>query len=403
MPTRFRYIPALGVLFILIAAGQAAFTVTSRGVVPEAGIDFVLISLSGVLLLYVGNWLSNSDLDPALFPRIAIWCLGGVGVMGLLLVLRSVHPGVTAEFSLGTRAISLAIGSVAGLGIGINEAQALTREQEVTHRNEQLNEIQRRLERRNGELTRTQGKLEDANERLKASNDRLDQFASAAAHDLQEPLRMISRYLGLLDDRYDDIDDDAEEFIAFAVDGADRMQVMVDDLLTYSRVETNGKPLEPVELDAVLADALTDLQVRIDETDAEITADPLPRVRGDASQLRQVFQNLLSNAIEYSGDEPPRITVEAERDESEWTISVRDDGIGIDPDERQRVFEMFQRLHAVDEHGGSGMGLALCRRIVVRHDGDIWVDSEPGNGSTFRFTVAPCEESAALSGISSEQ
>ncbi|MFC6763915.1 PAS domain-containing sensor histidine kinase [Natrinema soli] len=223
---------------------------------------------------------------------------------------------------------------------------------------------------------------------LEASNERLEQFAYAASHDLQEPLRMVSSYLQLIERRYaDELDAEGREFIDYAVDGADRMREMIDGLLEYSRIDSQGDPFEPVDLDAVLADVLTDLQVMIDRSDAEISIEPLPEVRGDSHQLRQLFQNLLSNAIEYSGDEPPRMDVTAERSGRTWEISVRDEGIGIDPDKQDRVFRVFQRLHSREEYEGTGIGLALCRRIVERHSGRIWVDAEPGEGSTFSFTI----------------
>ncbi|SEW31687.1 PAS domain-containing sensor histidine kinase [Natrinema salifodinae] len=224
--------------------------------------------------------------------------------------------------------------------------------------------------------------------KLEESNERLEQFAYAASHDLQEPLRMVTSYLQLLERRYaDDLDGDAREFIGFAVDGAERMREMIDGLLEYSRVETRGDPFEPVDVDDVLANVLENLQVQISESHAEITADSLPTVSGDESQLQQLFQNLLSNAIEYSGDEPPRVHLSADRRGREWVISVRDEGIGIDPDEQDRIFEVFQRLHSHEEHSGTGIGLALCRRIVERHGGRIWVDSEPGEGTTFSITL----------------
>ncbi|WP_415382462.1 PAS domain S-box protein [Halosimplex sp. TS25] len=238
------------------------------------------------------------------------------------------------------------------------------------------------------ERKRREQRLEDLIDRLEESNERLEQFAYAASHDLQEPLRMVSSYLQLIEQRYaDDLDADGREFIEFAVDGADRMRDMIDGLLQYSRVDTRGDPFEPVDLEAVFADVRDDLQVRIEESDAEITADGLPRVEGDGGQLRQVFQNLFDNAIEYSGDESPRIHVSAERVGDRWSISVRDEGIGIDADDVDRVFEVFQRLHSHDDHSGTGIGLALCERIVERHGGDIWVETEPGEGSTFTFTL----------------
>ena len=225
-------------------------------------------------------------------------------------------------------------------------------------------------------------------EELRASNERLEQFAYAASHDLQEPLRMVSSYLQLIEARYaDELGDDGREFLEFAVDGADRMREMINGLLEYSRVETRGDPFERVDLDAALEETIADLSLLIEEHDAEIEANPLPTVEGDPDQLRQVFQNLLDNAIEYSGDEPPQVHVGAERAGDRWVISVRDRGIGIDPDDAERIFEVFQRLHTNEEHAGVGIGLALCERIVERHGGDIWVDSELGEGTTFSFTL----------------
>ncbi|WP_049904343.1 sensor histidine kinase [Natrialba asiatica] len=229
---------------------------------------------------------------------------------------------------------------------------------------------------------------------LKESNKELEQFAYATSHDLEEPLRMVSSYLTLIDQRYsDDLDEDGREFIDFAVDGADRMRDMIAGLLEYSRVDTRGDPLEPVELDAVLEDVCEDLQVKIEETDAEIVTEVLPRVEGDSDQLRQVFQNLLDNAIEYSGEESPRVHVSAERTGDEWTVSVRDEGIGIDPADADRVFDVFQSLHTQEEAAGTGIGLALCERIIERHGGEIWVESGLGEGTTFSCTLPAADES----------
>ncbi|OIB58819.1 PAS domain-containing sensor histidine kinase [Natrialba sp. SSL1] len=230
---------------------------------------------------------------------------------------------------------------------------------------------------------------------LRQSNERLEQFAYAASHDLQEPLRMVSSYLQLVEQRYaDELDADGQEFLEYAIDGAERMRSMIDGLLQYSRVESRGDPFDAVDLDAVVADVLGDLQLSIEEHDAEITSEPLPTVEGDASQLRQVFQNLIDNAIEYSGNDPPRVHISAERTGKKWRITVRDEGIGIDPEDSDRVFEVFQRLHTRDEHAGTGIGLALCRRIIERHTGEIQVESEPGDGAAFSFTLPALEEPA---------
>ncbi|WP_290811482.1 PAS domain S-box protein [Halovivax sp.] len=243
------------------------------------------------------------------------------------------------------------------------------------------------------ERRRYQRRLEETVERLGASNERLEHFAYAASHDLQEPLRMVSSYLQLIEERYGDaLDEDGEEFLAYAVDGADRMRAMIDGLLAYSRIEARGDPFEPTDLGGVVDDVLADLRLRIAESDADVAVGDLPRVEGDEHQLRQLFQNLLANAIEYSGDEPPTIRVDAEPRDGEWLVSVRDEGIGIDRDEQDRVFEVFGRLHSRAERGGPGIGLAICQRIVERHGGEIRVDSEPGEGSTFAFTLPAASE-----------
>ncbi|WP_394349648.1 ATP-binding protein [Natrinema versiforme] len=234
------------------------------------------------------------------------------------------------------------------------------------------------------ERKHTEQQLEALNSRLKQSNKRLEQFAHAASHDLQEPLRMVSSYLQLLDNRYGDtLDEDAHEFLEFAVNGADRMRDMIDGLLKYSRVETQGAPFEHVDLNKILADVRTDLQRQIEENDAQITAETLPQVKGDPNQLRQLFQNLVENALEYSGDEPPCVHVFTEQERNKWIIAVRDEGIGIESANQDSIFEVFHRLHSRDEYAGTGIGLALCQRIVERHNGEIWVESEPGEGSTF--------------------
>ncbi|RQG95779.1 PAS domain S-box protein [Natrarchaeobius chitinivorans] len=239
------------------------------------------------------------------------------------------------------------------------------------------------------ERTEYQTELEATIERLEESNERLEQFAYAASHDLQEPLRMVSSYLQLIDQRYgDELDEDGQEFLEFAVDGADRMRNMVQGLLTYSRVDTQGDPLEPIDAEEAVEDAIADLEVKIAETDAEITVESLPSVQADPDQLRQVFQNLIANALSYSGDEPPRVHVSAERAGPKWLISVTDKGIGIAPEDQERIFDVFNQGHSREEDTGTGIGLAICQRIVERHDGDIWVESEPGSETTFSFTLS---------------
>ncbi|WP_310908060.1 ATP-binding protein [Natrinema sp. 1APR25-10V2] len=230
--------------------------------------------------------------------------------------------------------------------------------------------------------------LEETVTQLQQSNDRLKQFAYAASHDLQEPLRMVSSYLQLLENQYkDDLDEDAQEYIDFAVNGADRMRAMVDDLLAFSRVEQADGEFESVECDALLERVMNDIQVQIEEANAEITVQSLPTVVSDRSQLEQLFSNLVSNAIKYRGDDPPEIDIRVEERANYWEFSVVDNGIGIDPDKTDRIFEVFKRLHHEDEYPGTGIGLSLCQKIVENHGGEIWVDSEPGEGSTFFVTL----------------
>ena len=200
---------------------------------------------------------------------------------------------------------------------------------------------------------------------------------------------MVTGYLQLIDKRYKDkLDTDAQEFIGFAVDGATRMSRLVTDLLDFSRVNTRGKQPEPVEMETVLKRALENLQAAIRDSDAQITHDPLPTVQGDASQLVQLMQNLVGNAIKFrSPDRPVRICIGAQKKDDEWVFSVKDEGIGIEPQYAEKIFLIFQRLHSRAEYPGTGIGLAICKKIVERHGGRIWVESQSGQGSTFFFTI----------------
>jgi signal transduction histidine kinase len=227
---------------------------------------------------------------------------------------------------------------------------------------------------------------------LTRSNTELEQFAYVASHDLQEPLRMITGYTNLLAKRYSGkLDQDADEFIAFAVNGAKRMNVLIHDLLSYSRVGTDAKALTRTNCEETLSKTLTSLQMAIKESGATITHDDLPAVLADDTQLGQLFQNLLGNAIKYRGTNPPQIHVGCRREAGWWLFSVRDNGIGIDPKYSERIFVIFQRLHTRDEYSGTGIGLAICKKIVERHGGKIWVESELGQGTTcyFRLPVEP--------------
>jgi PAS domain S-box-containing protein len=238
------------------------------------------------------------------------------------------------------------------------------------------------------ERKKAEARMRRTMEDLERSNRELEQFAYVASHDLQEPLRMVSSYTQLLARRYgDQLDQDAHEFIGYAVDGAERMQRLINDLLAYSRVGTRGKPFQETDCVRVLDRAINNLQLLIDDTGAEIAHDRLPAVVADESQMTELFQNLLTNAIKFHGQVPPQVHVGAQRQDTSWLFSVSDNGIGIDPEYHDRIFVIFQRLHARDEYPGTGIGLAICKRIVERHGGRIWVESQLGEGSTFYFTI----------------
>ncbi|NTU41600.1 MAG: PAS domain-containing protein [Nitrospirales bacterium] len=229
---------------------------------------------------------------------------------------------------------------------------------------------------------------------LETSNKELQQFAYVASHDLQEPLRMISSYTQLLEKRYKDkLDADGLEFISYAVDGAVRMQRLINDLLDYSRVGTREQPFEIVYTELILTQVLQNLSMVIEENNVAITHENLPSVMGDLFQLRQLFQNLITNAIKFKAEEPPQIHISAVKREKDWLFSFRDNGIGIDPRYRERIFLIFQRLHTREVYPGTGIGLAICKKIVERHGGSIWVESEPGKGATFHFTIPETGES----------
>ncbi len=320
--------------------------------------------------------------------------------------LRS-HEEVLGVMQLGSRAqrefqeselrILDAIGGQAGIAIqkarlheNTQRAQAALAQKaaelarsnsELQHFTEEIKVAKEKLEKVNSVLTVQAAELAH-------SNTELEQFAYIASHDLQEPLRMVASYVQLLARRYKGkLEAEADEFIGFAVDGAKRMQELINALLVYSRIGTKGKEFGPIDCETVLQIALKNLQIAIEDSQAMVTYDALPTIRGDTTQLGQLFQNLIGNAIKFRGDKRPAVHVSAERNGKEWGFSFRDDGIGIDSQYAERIFVIFQRLHSKEEYPGTGIGLALCRKIVERHGGRIWVESEPGKGSTFRFSM----------------
>ncbi len=240
------------------------------------------------------------------------------------------------------------------------------------------------LQRHNAEL---ELRVSERTAELKRSNEELEQFAYVASHDLQEPLRMVASYTELLGRRYTGrLDDDADEFIGYAVDGARRMQELIRDLLTYSRLNRGSAP-EAIPADVAIDEAISRLEFAIRDAGAVVTRDPLPTVVADRGQLVQLFQNLVGNAIKFRSTAAPAVHISAAQTDSEWVFTVRDNGIGIEPQYADRIFTIFQRLHSRAEYPGTGIGLAICKRIVSRLGGTIWVKSAPGGGSMFHFSV----------------
>jgi len=269
---------------------------------------------------------------------------------------------------------------------------------EVRPRDERILEIARTVGHQIGQfIARKQAEaaLQEANEQLTVkaqqlsrSNAELEQFAYVASHDLQEPLRMIASYTQLILRRYGDrFDGDAREFMDFIVDGATRMKQLIEDLLAYSRVGTHGKAFRPTDSGAAVQKALANLRAAIESSTGTVTHDPLPTINADEFQLVQLFQNLIGNALKFKGTETPRVHISVNEQADTWTFGVKDNGIGIDGEYFDRIFMVFQRLHSRTDYPGTGIGLAICKKVVDRHGGRLWIESGVGSGSTFWFTV----------------
>ena len=266
--------------------------------------------------------------------------------------------------------------------------EKLTMIQELRFQHFKLEELIEELEHEITERKQAEENLGHTLNALRRSNKELKQIAYVSSHDLQQPLRMVISFTQLLSKRYKDkLDDDANEFIQFAVEGARRMNELISDLLTYSSIGTQGKNFELTDCEEVMEVVILNLQSSIQERGAKITHEKLPTVNADISEIIQLLQNLIGNAIKFHSEKPPRIHISTKQEDNKWVFSVKDNGIGIDPKYFNQIFKIFKRLHTREEYSGSGIGLAICKKIVERHGGNIWVESEVGKGSIFYFSI----------------
>lgn len=312
----------------------------------------------------------------AYLEKESIVSAAGVPLVGRAGVVGVMNLGTASPHYFDAAGLDLLVGLGRQIAIGLEKARLYT---ETRAQADELRKHRDHLE----EL------VEERTAELKRSNEELEQFAYIASHDLQEPLRMVSSYTQLLEKRYKDhLDQDARDFIHFAVDGSKRMQMLINDLLSYSRVSTRGGEFELVDFNSALGEARADLKAAIEDTQALITNEELPTLMADEPQVVRLFQNLIGNALKFRGEAPPMVHVSAQERGDHWLFSVSDNGMGIDPEYHERIFTIFQRLKRGEECQGTGIGLAICKRIVNRHGGDIRVESQPGEGSTFYFTIS---------------
>jgi light-regulated signal transduction histidine kinase (bacteriophytochrome) len=305
-----------------------------------------------------------------------------------LLRLAGEEAGLFSDRVGGVIMVIVAVALVAALLLWLarmaDEAEAERRRIEADNEAAAPALAQRALE-----LERANEELADAKVQLERSNEELQRFATVASHDLREPLRVVSGFADMLARRYGGkLEGDANRFVEAISSGVARMDEMISDLLAYARAGSPDQPFEPVDCNDVVADALASLQRAVDDAGAQIDVEPLPTVTGNPATLRQLFQNLIANAIKFVDEPPARVRIWAAEIPEGWRFSIRDNGIGIAPEEVERIFGMFTRLHGSDRYPGTGVGLAVCQRIVDVHGGRIWVESAPGGGSQFMFTIA---------------
>lgn len=392
-----RFVLAVGTGFVLLALGSMMAAVYSP-VLPQSQVadgwvrrplDFVALTLFALAAAWLFPRLYHSS--PSLFTRTLVLSLIPLLVAQCFMAFaaeRIYDASSNVAHALKVFSFGVILTGLIGEYVAAHrrERRWLT---DLERAKEELSERAQRLTREVSERMAAEQRLEVAAENLHRSNEELEHFAYIASHDLQEPLRTVGSFAQLLSRKYSGkLDAKADQYIGIIVDGAARMQTLINDLLLLSRVERKGRELIPTSSCDALTLALANLQASIQETSALIHAEPpLPMVLADEGQLVQLFQNLVGNAIKFYGEEPPRVRISAQREGEMWRFSIADNGIGIDAEYFERIFIAFQRLHTRDSYQGTGIGLAVCRKIVERHGGDISVASSPGQGSTFSFTL----------------
>lgn len=361
------------IVFILVGwISITSMTITFGGVKGPWIFGYILVVICAGLLL--GKWKATFIAGLCFISGIAVLWMENRGIF-------PTRTASSAEYLITM--FFTAVIAVALLDIAMKSTDKALRK--AHHYATDLENHKARLEEI---VTQRTSALQLKTEALARSNTNLEQFAYVASHDLQEPLRMVASYLKLIEKRYKDkLDKDGHEFIDFAVDGAKRMQGLIQDLLMYSRVSTKGKLFEPTECQTVYEKAIKNLEISIDEYKANVTRDDLPQVLADEGQLMQLFQNLIGNSLKFCKDRTPEVHVSAKQEGNSWIFGIKDNGIGVAPEHQERIFQIFQRLHNREEYEGTGIGLAVCKKIVERHGGKIWVESKVGKGTTFWFTI----------------